>query len=126
MKVDLFHTSDYDEVKSWWEMWGIDPIEPKYLGQGFIVKGHCAIFVYPTGTPICFLENLIANKDLDKQVRNTAVDLLIGSVLMFLKSKKVEIVNSISRIDAVTSRAFEKHNFKVSEENYRVLTNKLT
>ena len=127
MKVDVFNNGrDYETVKSWWLAYEMTPIEPKFLGQGFIIQDQAAIFVYPTGTPNAFIENLITNKSLSKDDRDAAIDLLVKTVVDLLRLKGVEIVTAVTKMDVVVKRALEKHGFITNDGKYKILTKKLS
>lgn len=127
MKVETFNNArDYFSVKEWWKDHGMEPIEPRYLGQGFIIPGYCAIFVYSTGTPICFLENLISNKNTDPALRDEAIDILLTNVIQFLRMKRVEQITAVTKLKSVLDRVLEKHGFEISKDKYHLLKKELT
>jgi len=127
MRVDIFNNeNDLAIITKWYEQRGLEPIEARFLGQGFIVKDYAAVFVYATGTPICLLENLITNKNANAELRDEAIDLLVTTVTNFLKLKSCELIKAQSTIDVVTKRALDKHGFEQSREKYVILTKRLS
>lgn len=106
----------------WWKQYKMKPIPIEYLGHGFLIEGKCALFIYPTGTPSVFMENLVANKKLSDKDRDEAIDLLVDTVIKFLKTKKVKRIVSITSMSVVANRAIKKHGFSSDNRKYKLLT----
>jgi hypothetical protein len=121
MNVILYNNTHYETLLKWWKQYKMDPVPIEYLGQGFMIENMCAVFIYPTGTPSVFMENLIANKRLNPKTRDMALDHLVSTVIKFLKTKKVKRIVSVTNLGAVSKRAAKKHGFRIDSKKYKLL-----
>lgn len=120
-EVRPYKKEDYQDFCAWWAQWGWDAVPLEFLpADGVVVsvdgKPVCAVFIYLTNTPICWIENYISSKDCDKAVRGDALDLLILSALE--KAKDLGACVAMSSIrHAGLGRRLEKSGFVVSDKN---------
>lgn len=81
MNVRLYQPEDFPQIKKWGDEWGADYQEDQLPNTGFIIDGVAAYFLYSTDSSVCWLENMISKRDLEKAVRSRACDLLIDHAL---------------------------------------------
>jgi len=74
-------TSDFETIKAWGKEYGADYSADQFPQCGFIVDGVAAYFLYETDSTCCWLENMIAKKDVDHITREAAFDLIIPAIL---------------------------------------------
>lgn len=87
MKARPYDPKDFETIKAWGAQWGAEYRQEQFPKYGFIVDGLCAYFVYCTDSSICFLENLVKNKDSDMFDAHEALDLVIAAC--FNKAKEL-------------------------------------
>lgn len=103
---------DYQDLVKWWKDWGWPPFPQEFLPQGAMVKHGddkvCAVFLYETNTPICWIENYISNKDLSKEVRDGGLNLLIDAALDIAKDNGFKVAMSAVKHNNLSRRLLEK------------------
>lgn len=103
---------DYPDLEKWWKDWGWPPFPKEFLPQGVMVKYGddkvCAVFLYETNTPICWVENYISNKVLPKEVRDEGLNLLIETALEIAKDKGFKVVMSAVKHNNLSKRLMSK------------------
>jgi hypothetical protein len=121
--VRRYTPEDYPEVASWGLEAG-EVYDPKNLPSiGFIVPGVAAQFLYTTDSNICFIENLVANPNTSKELRDVAIKCIVDQNLMMAKSLGYKVAYACTNIPAVIERA--KQYGTVCTPNYTLLQKKL-
>ena len=79
MIVRRYEIEDFKQIRLWGEQWGAVYNEEQFPNTGFIIDGVAAYFLYSTDSTVCWLENMVSRKGLEKAVRSRACDLLIDA-----------------------------------------------
>ena len=114
------------QLKTWFEQWNISvSIMDVVPTTGFIIDNVAAMFVYETNSKVCFFDCLICNKEIDKDIRSEALDMLVNYGEKYAKDKGYSYIFSNSHYDAVVKRA-ENHGFNVDKHDYKVFGKVIT
>jgi len=81
MKVRRYEDSDFSQISEWAKDYDTQYEQTQFPKIGFIVDGFAAYFIYQTDSSICFLENLISNKNADRTEKEKAIELVIQAIL---------------------------------------------
>lgn len=99
---------DYKYLVPFWNAYNFAPPPLKYLPGGLVVTLFdmivCAGFLYETATPIAWMEWVVANPDLVRDVRNEGLNLLITSLKEMAKEVAVEVIYTTSNLDPYIKR----------------------
>ena len=96
MEIKKFNKeTDYEELRSWWESWGLPQHHQNVLSEnGLIISVNgvniASAFIYSTDSYICWLEHLTSNKK---------------EWLLLSQEEKLDILNKLG--DAVFEKAKE-------------------
>ncbi len=102
-----YHHSDFKDIAAWGKQWGADYREDQFPKTGFIVPGIAAFFLYSTDSSVCYLENLIANKDVNGPERSEAIDQLVEVALATAKDMGFKVAYACTDIGQVVYRAIQ-------------------
>ena len=105
--VRKYLDSDFNQVASWGGKWGCDYDKSLLPPTGLIIPGVCAYFIYETNSSVCFIENLVRNPDVPKEVADKCVNLLITETLREVKRLGYTKVYATSNNDSAINRAVE-------------------
>jgi hypothetical protein len=106
------------QLLDWLQQWNLGAGVLNILPPtGLIIEDTAVVFCYETNSKVCFVELLLANKKIDKEVRNAALDELVKVLMHMMKEKGFEYMMSYSRHDVVVERAI-KHGFEATSHNY--------
>lgn len=99
---------DYAEFKSWWKAWGWEPFPKPFLPEtGLVVyEGNtniCAVWLYRTDTAICWVENMISNKEY-KGKRNEAILLLLSEIEKEAKSQGFKMIITATKCKGLVKK----------------------
>jgi hypothetical protein len=81
MLVRRYEPKDFPAIQEWGEQWGATYQEHQFPKTGFIVENVAAVFLYKTDSSCCWLENMISNRNANKENKAEALNLLIQAVL---------------------------------------------
>jgi hypothetical protein len=124
MQVRRYEPEDYAQISQWaLDGWDTDYTEDQFPKTGLIVDGIAALFLYSTDSSICFLENMISNKKSDPDLKEEALNLLMGSMLELANELGFKVAYATTRNSKVIVRAI-KHGCKI-EINQTLLTKNL-
>lgn len=94
------------QLRNWIEQWKMDPNVVEYLPTtGFIIEGVCAIFLYLTNSPICYIEGFISNKQVSDSKRDQCLDAVVAQAINFASDKGFKRMLAITQLPAVSNRA---------------------
>jgi hypothetical protein len=96
---------DFQQIKEWGRQWGADYNEDQFPNVGFIVPGVAAYFLYSTDSSVCWLENLVAKRGVDKMTRARAIDLLVDKILAKAKELGFAVAYAATSNVKVAQRA---------------------
>ena len=80
---------------------------------GVVVENVAAAFLIATEGPICFIEGVIANKDISSRIRNEATKACIRRIMEIAKARGYEQIVGMTKVDCIVSDYAKHFNFKV-------------
>lgn len=95
----------FTEVLRWYQMFGETMIPEALPKTGYIVPGVAAGFLYRTDSSLCWLECLVANKDVPKEERNLALDAVVVALSQDAKKLGFKTLLGSTQLAAVVKRA---------------------
>lgn len=100
-----YEPTDFPEIESWGKQWDIKFDEAAIPPKGYIVPGVAAYFLFETPSTTCFLENMVSNREVDKEIVHKALDLITEAILK--EAKELGFTRAIATTDnsAVVLRA---------------------
>lgn len=107
MQVRPYTPQDFEQVRQWGEKWGAKYSADLFPPLGFIVPGVCAYFVYETQSAVCWLENMVRNPDIPREVVDIALPLVVTSCLRAAKDNGYKVAYATTASDAVVDRALK-------------------
>lgn len=107
MQVRRYHINDFDQIQKWAEAWHTSYSKEQFPSVGFIVDGIAAYFLYQTDSEVCFLENLISNREVDQKIRHIAIEMIIDAILKEAKEHGFKVAYATTNIPSVIVRAIE-------------------
>lgn len=111
MKARKYQDSDFEQIQAWGKAWGADYDKDLFPPLGFIVPGVCAYFIYETPSKVCWLENMVKNPEVPKELSDIALELVVTEVLREVYSLGYKVCYATTDSDVVIERAL-KHNAK--------------
>ena len=126
MKAEVYNPEKHQEqISKWLTQWELPQHNLEVLPPtGLIVDNIAAIFVYLTNAKICFLEGLISNREINKEIRDETADYLCKEILTYSKQCGFEYVASYSSNPKVVKRA-ENLFFNVNPATYKCFVRNL-
>ncbi len=89
----------------WADQWHTH-VDLKVLPKtGRIVPGKAAIFLYKTDSSVGFLENLICNREVNKQDVSEAIDACVLDIEKDAKSMGISLIVCSTQLQSVIDRA---------------------
>lgn len=123
MQARRYKHEDLAEIKRWaLEGYGYIYSEHQFPKIGFIVDGVAAYFLYQTDSTVCFLENLVANKKIDKDQRSQAIDLIIKELLKTASELGFRVAYATTNLPQVVTRAI-RFNAQVDNNQFLITKN---
>lgn len=107
MIVRKYEEKDFDQIKQWASQWGSEYVEDQLPNTGFIVDGVAAYFLYATDSNVCWLENMISDRHVDKFIRARALDLLVEALLKEAKDMGFTVAYATTDRHSIAKRAKE-------------------
>ena len=122
MQVVPFEPKHFFQYNNWLKQWNLETPPPSYYPEygGFIVENCAASFLYLTNTAIAFHENMIINPSLNKDERNTAINLVDDAIAAFAKINNVTAIMSRSNNQSLIQRA-KNNGWIISEDKYNLM-----
>lgn len=118
--VRRYTSSDFPTLQEWGKAWDIQYKEEYLPPIGFIVENTAAYFLYTTPSKVCFMENMISNRECPKEEVDKALELIVEAILIEAKELGFEVAHACTNVGAVVMRSL-KSNCKVSP-NYALIT----
>lgn len=112
---------DYQDFTSWchdWK-WAVIPREYLPVNGVVILDGTEKVamgFLYLTDSLICWMENIVSNKNADKASRSNGVDLLISQITSLAKEKGYNVVMTSINHKGLMTR-LDKNGFIKTDAN---------
>ncbi len=128
MKIEKFDKEKhYEKIYSWWKDHEQPPLAVDLLpNTGILVDGIVALFLYQTDSKVAFMENLISDKNSNKEHRRKAIDVALSEIIKIAKEKDFKYI--ISYPTKNSKRLENLHNewgFTLSDENTRTAVRRL-
>ncbi len=108
MEVRRYRLDDFEQICKWAKMYNTEYSPDNFPKTGFIVEGIAAYFMYKTDSDVCFLENLISNKQAAPEDKDKAINLIIEAILKEAKESGFKVAYATTGIPAVVFRAMVK------------------
>jgi len=105
MIVRPYTDDDFPEIAEWGRRWGAKYSADQFPKVGFIVPGLAAYFLYQTDSTICFMENLISNREADPKQRAQAVDLVTMAIISSAQMLGYRVAYATTDVATVVVRA---------------------
>lgn len=105
MIVRRYEPKDFEQIRSWGKQYGAEYSADQFPEVGFIVDDVAAYFLYQTDSMCCWLENMVAKKDVDNHVREQALELIIDAILKEAKERGFKVAHASTNRYAVALRA---------------------
>jgi hypothetical protein len=116
---------DYSTLVKWWEQWEFGVVPKECLPpEGVIVEsdGHplCAGGLYVgEGTKFGFMEWIVTDKHADSRKIHTGLKLCIDSIMDLAKDKRIKLVYTATKEQALHKRYTKYHNMVLTESNVK-------
>jgi hypothetical protein len=106
----------FSQLAQWCKQWDL-PLQwlDVLPTTGLIVENTAAIFAYKTDSKVCFIDQLICNKDTKREDRDAALDKLVDILLHTMKEKGFSYIASNSSNPKVLELAL-RHGFTVDSK----------
>lgn len=102
---------DYDMIKSWHKDWEKQcPPKDCLSDLGIVVDECVAGFLYSTDSKVCFFDCFISDPAVTKEERNSALDVLVASLVQAAKDLENTVIVANSVSGNIKDRAL-KHGF---------------
>lgn len=113
MIVRRYMPRDFEQIKEW-ALTGFDTEydSNQFPKTGFIVDGIAAFFLYRTDSTVCFLENMISNREACPIMKDKALDLLLEAAFKEAKAQGFKVAYATTNNPKVISRAI-KHRVQI-------------
>lgn len=105
MNVRRYEPKDFEQIKAWGEQWGAEYDEAQFPQVGFIVDGVAAYFLYSTDSVCCWLENMVTNREAEKEERKRALDLIVDAILSEARSLGFKVAYATTKNISAAKRA---------------------
>ncbi len=116
---------DYEMIKIWTQKNGQPVPYPQMLPQtGYIEDNICAGFLYQTDSSICIIEHIVVNPDVDKEIRNKALNELIECLILEAKSMNYQTIIAFSDMGAVIERS-KNFDFEITDNKYTMMSREI-
>lgn len=112
--VRKYEESDFESIKEWGKAWGADYDKDLFPPLGYIYPGVAAYFIYESPCKVCWLENMVSNPAVPKEVRELALQAVVTEVLREVNRLGYKVAYATTDNQAVIDRAV-KHNATAKE-----------
>jgi hypothetical protein len=113
MKARELTHQDYEVLCEWWRFWRFTPpaieLLPDYGLGGIMIEDEdgtplsCG-FIYDTNSHICWIEYIVANPKIDKQLRSKSIDVLLENLKYLCKERKYIIAFSSIKNESLLNK----------------------
>ena len=116
---------DYDTLVKWWAEWEFGKVPKECLPPAGIVvecegKPICAGGLYVgEGTQFGFMEWIVTDKQADSRKVHSALKLCIDSIMKLAKDRKLKLVYTATKEQALHKRYTKYHNMMLTESNVK-------
>jgi len=122
LKCRKYTNEDYEEVASWFEARGVNPIPKSSLPkEGFLVPGVGAIFLYQMDCDVCQIETCVTNPEVPRVFRDQCIDLVTKAAFERAKELGFRVAQSYSFIPKIIKQATEGLGYKKADEPYTLM-----
>ena len=116
---------DYDTLVKWWTQWEFGVVPKECLPpDGIVVESDgvpiCAGGLYVCdGTAFGFMEWIVVDKDADKKTGHNGLKMCIDAIMQLAKDKKIKLVYTATKEQALHKRYTKYHNMVLTESNVK-------
>lgn len=97
--------TDFEQIKTWGKGWEANYDKDLFPPLGFIVPGVCAYFIYETNSKVCWLENMVRNPEVPKEVADKGLELVATACLKEINTLGYKVAYATTASEAVIDRA---------------------
>ncbi len=106
MIVRAYEPKDFAQISHWAKThWDTDYSEDQFPKTGFIVDDVAAFFMYTTDSTVCFLENMVSNREACPVTRDRAIELLILKAFDHARAHGFKVAYAVTDNPKVIVRA---------------------
>lgn len=116
MKARKYQESDFEQIQEWGKSWGATYDKDLFPPIGFIVPGICAYFLYETPSKVCWLENMVRNKEIPKEIANMAIETVVTEILREANSLGYKVCYATTSNEEVIQRAIKHKAVAIHEQ----------
>ena len=116
---------DYDTLVSWWKQWEFGVVPKECLPPDGIVveidgKPKCAGGLYiGVGTQFAFMEWIVTDKNAEQRTAHKCLKICIDSIMKLATDKKLKLVYTATKEQALHKRYTKYHNMVLTESNVK-------
>ena len=112
--VRKYVDGDFEHLQRWGKQWGAEYDKDLFPPLGYIYPGVAAYFIYETDSKACWLENMVCNPDVPKELREVALQAVVTEVLKEVSRLGYKVAYATTDIAPLIERA-KQHNAKATE-----------
>lgn len=121
--VRRYTDEDFNQIALWAKGWETSYSKELFPPIGFIVDNTAAYFLYTTPSKVCFMENMISNREASKEAVDKALQEIVEAICIEARNLGFEVAYACSNNNAVVHRALR--NGCSVEPSYALITKKL-
>jgi len=130
MIIEKFNAEKhYSNIKELYNKYNLEGIPLEFLSDfGLVISNSnniiCAGWLYTTNSSVCYIENFIANKDLDKNTRKEGLQSLFRELIKNAKENKFKLILTNSKHNNLIQLGIDEFNF-IELDGYKVFYREL-
>lgn len=125
MTARLVEANDLANIKQWaLTGWDTEYSEDLFPAMGLIVDDIAAVFIYRTDSKVCFIENMVSNREACPVEKDRALDVLLKDAFSMAKDLGFKVAYATTNNPKVISRAIH-HGVQI-DIKHTLLTKYLT
>jgi hypothetical protein len=105
MNPIAYESKHFPMIQSWFKHYNMQLNQFLLPPIGFIIENQAVGFLCEAGSPMCFLENLCKNPQLDKETTDRALDLVIQALFDKAQSMGIKLIVASTVFEVVKDRA---------------------
>lgn len=110
----------FSQVLAWFQEYDEAVTQDELPQLGYIVPGKAAGFLYRTDSSLCWIESLVASKQLSKEERSEALDAIVMALARDARRLGFKTMMGLTQLEAVVQRAL-RLGFVYVDGGFRVI-----
>jgi|TARA_Y100000389_G_C17333048_1_gene449170 hypothetical protein len=116
---------DYETLVKWWNQWEFGVVPKECLPPDGIVVEHDGVPVCAGGLYVCdgtafgLMEWLVTDKDAKQRIVHNCLKQCIDEIIQLAKTKKLKLVYTATKEQALHKRYTKYHNMVLTESNLK-------